>query len=366
MSDQVRILLAGGGSGGSATPVIAVAERLRELAPRPELLFVGTRTGPERSLARAAGLPFAAVPSGKLRRYWSWRNPADAVAVLAGLLVAARLVRRFRPQAALGAGGFASVPSLAAAAALGCRVHVHQQDAVAGLANRLLLPLARSCSVSLAASLPHFPSDRTVLVGNPVRPSVLCGDPARARETFGLEPGLPLIIVTGGGTGALGLNRLVVEAAPTLVDRCQIVHLTGRGRGVPVATPLRRYRQLEFVTTEMADLLSGAALVVTRAGMGTLSELAALGKPAVLVPMPESHQAANAAAFAERGAAVVLEQRGLDGERLAAALLALLEAPDRLLELAANMRQSMPADAADRLARLVLELARSAGGGDEL
>ena len=362
MSDQLRILLAGGGSGGSATPVIAVAERLRELEPRSEVLFVGTRTGPERSLARAAGLPFAAVPSGKLRRYWSWRNAADTVAVLAGLLASAGLVRRFRPRVGLGAGGFASVPPLAAAAVLGCRVHIHQQDALAGLANRLLIPLARSCSVSLAASLPYFPAERTALVGNPVRPSVLRGDAARARETFGLEPGLPLIVVTGGGTGALGLNRLVVQAAAALVDRCQIVHLTGRGRGVPVATPLPRYRQLEFVTAEMADLLSAADLVVTRAGMGTLSELAALGKPAVLVPMPDSHQAANAAAFAERHAALVLEQRQLDGERLAAALLALLAAPDRLVELAANMRRSMPADAADRLARLVLELAGTAVG----
>lgn len=356
MANALRILLAGGGSGGSATPVIAVAERLRELAPGCELLLVGTREGPESALAGAAGLAFAAVPCGKLRRYWSWQNVTDPARVLAGLASAARLVRRFRPDVGLGAGGFASVPPLAATALLRCPIHVHQQDAEPGLANRLLVPLAKSCSVSLPSSFSHFPLTRTVLVGNPVRPSVLRGDPGRAIATFGLEPGLPLVLVTGGGTGALGLNRLVAAAAPRLVARCSVVHLTGRGRGVPLADALPRYRQREFVTDEMADLLAAATLVVGRAGMGTLSELAALGKAAVLIPMPQSHQAANAAHFAARGAALVLEQRALTGETLAEALLDLLMAPDRLAEVERNMSDSMPHGAADRVARLVLAL----------
>lgn len=356
MAEQPRILLAGGGSGGSATPVIAVAERLRELEPQAELLFVGTREGPERDLALAAGLRFVAVPSGRLRRYWSWQNVVDPARVLAGLAASALLVRRFRPGAALGAGGFASVPPLAAAALLGCPVHLHQQDVRPGLANRLLTPLARSYSVSLPASLSHFPLDRVTLIGNPVRASMLAGQATRAASTFELEPDLPLVLVTGGGTGALELNRLVVAALPRLLDHCQIVHLTGRGRGARLETMPRRYRQLEFVTTEMADLLAASALVITRAGMGILSELAALGKPAVLVPMPRSHQAANAAAFAERGAALVLEQERLTPEMLADALRALLHSPERLAELARNIRESMPRDAADRLARLVLGL----------
>src|SRR5205085_10947933 len=158
-------------------------------------------------------------------------------------------------------------------------------DALPGLANRLLAPLARSCSVSLEASLHRFPRGRTVLTGNPVRPSMLAGSADRARATFGLEPDVPVVLITGGGTGALGLNRLVAAAAPKLVGRCQLVHLTGTGRAVPSQVS-SRYQQIDFVTTEMADLLAAADLVVSRAGMGILSELAALGKPTVLVPMP--------------------------------------------------------------------------------
>jgi UDP-N-acetylglucosamine--N-acetylmuramyl-(pentapeptide) pyrophosphoryl-undecaprenol N-acetylglucosamine transferase len=352
-----RILLAGGGSGGSATPVIAVAERLRELSPACELLLVGTREGPERGLAAAAGLSYAGVSSGKLRRYWSFQNFVDPVRVASGLIASLRLVRRFDPDVGFGAGGFASVPPLAATALLHRPIHIHQQDAERGLANRLLTPLARSCSVSLPASFPHFPLDRTVLTGNPVRPSILAGCAARAVDAFGLEAGVPLLLVTGGGTGALGLNRLVLAAVPHLTSHFQVVHLTGRGRALPTTPGLSRYHQREFVTSEMADLLAAATLVVTRAGMGILSELSALGKPAVLIPMPGSHQAANAAHFAGRGAALVLEQDRLSGQSLAAALAALLADHARLSELGENMRRSMPADAVDRVARLVLGLA---------
>lgn len=355
MSGRWRVLLAGGGSGGSVTPLIAVAERLRELEPRIGFLFVGTRSGPERALAEAAGLPFTAVPAGKLRRYWSWSNLVDPLRVLAGACQAARLVRQFRPHLAFGAGGFASVPPLAAAALLGVDVHIHQQDVEPGLANRLLIPFARSCSVSLAASLPHFPRRKTMLVGNPVRPSVLGGSAERARARFALEPGLPLLLVTGGGTGALGLNELVAAAAPRLIERCQIIHLTGRGRGVPSVCSSNRYRQVEFVTDEMADLLAAADLVVARAGMGTLAELSALRKAAVIIPMPDSHQDANAAAFAALGAVVVLEQGRLTAERLAQTLLDLLAAPERRRALEERIGTAMPTGAADRLAGLLLQ-----------
>jgi UDP-N-acetylglucosamine--N-acetylmuramyl-(pentapeptide) pyrophosphoryl-undecaprenol N-acetylglucosamine transferase len=358
---NLRVLLAGGGSGGSATPVLAVAEQLRRLEPPVELLLVGTHEGPERALAATSGVAFAALSAGKLRRYWSARNFSDPLRVLGGLAQAVGLVRRFRPQVALGAGGFASVPPLAAAGLLRCPVHVHQQDALPGLANRLLIPFARSFSVSLPVTLHSFPRGRTSLTGNPVRPSILRGEAGRAWRRFGLDPNRPLVLVTGGGTGALGLNRLVAAAAPALVERCQVVHLTGAGRGVGLESALDGYQQHEFVTDSMADLLVAATLVVSRAGLGTLSELAALGKPALLVPMPDSHQGANAAEVARLDAALVVEQDALDPAHLAAIIHGLLADPHRLAALSAGMARVMPNDAAERLARRLLALAGRAG-----
>jgi UDP-N-acetylglucosamine--N-acetylmuramyl-(pentapeptide) pyrophosphoryl-undecaprenol N-acetylglucosamine transferase len=167
---------------------------------------------------------------------------------------------------------------------------------------------------------------------------------------------VPLLVVTGGGTGALGLNRLVAAAAPRLIDALQVVHLTGRGRGVPSRVASPRYRALEFVVDEMPHLLAAATLVVSRAGMGTLSELAALEKPSLIVPLPRSHQWANAQAFARLGAIVVADQAALTPSALADRILGLLADEPRREQLGQALHASMPQDAAERVARELLGL----------
>jgi UDP-N-acetylglucosamine--N-acetylmuramyl-(pentapeptide) pyrophosphoryl-undecaprenol N-acetylglucosamine transferase len=173
-------------------------------------------------------------------------------------------------------------------------------------------------------------------------------------DRLGLEAELPLLVATGGGTGALGLNRLVAAAAPMLVERMQVVHLTGRGRGVPPETSSPRYRPVAFLVDDMPHALARATIVVSRAGMGTLTELAALSKPSVVVPLPDSHQWANAQAFARLGAIEVADQAALTGQLLAARVLRLLDDEPRRMQLGAALHSSMPLDAADRIAELLL------------
>jgi UDP-N-acetylglucosamine--N-acetylmuramyl-(pentapeptide) pyrophosphoryl-undecaprenol N-acetylglucosamine transferase len=349
----VRVLLAGGGSGGSATPVLAVAQALRRRDPSTEFLYVGTRDGPEAALAAAQGLPFAGVSSGKLRRYWDLRNFTDPLRVVAGTVEAYALVRRFRPHAAFAAGGFAAVPPMIAARLGGARTVIHQQDVEPGLANRLLVPFAGRITLSLAGSLAHFPPERSTVTGNPVRQEIIDADWRAAIDALALERETPLLVVTGGGTGALGLNRVVAAAAPRLVEHVQIVHLTGRGRGVPAQTTSRRYRQIEFLVDEMPHLLAAATIVVSRAGMGTLSELAALAKPSLIVPMPGSHQWANAQAFARLGAIEVADQDALTAEAFGERVLSLLADEARRVQLGQALAESMPRDAAERIAALL-------------
>ncbi len=228
---ELRVLLAGGGSGGSATPVLAVAQTLAALRPGVRFLYLGTQDGPEAQLAAQQGLPFVAVASGRLRRYWDRRNLTDPLHVVRGVEQATVLARRFRPRLAFAAGGFASVPAIAGARLAGARVVIHQQDVRPGLANRLLMPLARRSTLAMPESAAHFRGARTEVTGNPVRSEILVADPRLAYERLRLQPELPLVVATGGGTGALGLNRIVAAAAGRLVGACQIVHLTGRGRG---------------------------------------------------------------------------------------------------------------------------------------
>ena len=256
------------------------------------------------------------------------------------------------PQDVLGAGN-AVIHSFWAGRLFG------KQDVVPGLANRLLAPVARRVTVTFRESLPRFPADRTVVTGNPVRPEVLHGDPSRAFARFGFETDVPLVVVTGGGTGAAALNEVVALATPRLVRSCSVLHLTGRGKSV-TAPSLDRYRQVEFLVEEMPDVLAAAEVVVSRAGLGTLTELAVLGKPMVLVPMPRSHQEANAAAFDRADAAVVLRQDQLTPDRLAETVERLLEDRDRRAALAANARRLMPDNAADLVADAVEEAAMAA------
>jgi UDP-N-acetylglucosamine--N-acetylmuramyl-(pentapeptide) pyrophosphoryl-undecaprenol N-acetylglucosamine transferase len=358
---SLRILLAGGGSGGSATPVLAVAQAIRREQPSVDFLYVGTRDGPEAALAAAQGIPFTGVAAGKFRRYWDIRNLSDPVRVLGGTAESYAVVRRFRPHAAFAAGGFGAVPPMVAARVFsGARTLIHQQDVEPGLANRLLVPFSQRITVSLPTSLDHFPRRRTRVTGNPVRHEILEADPRRAIEALRLEPAAQLLVVTGGGTGALGLNRLVAAAAPRLVERLQVVHLTGRGRGVTADTTSERYRAIEFLVDEMPHLLAAATIVVSRAGMGTLTELAALGKPCVIVPLPGSHQWANARAFARLGAIEVADQSALSAESLAERVLSLLDDEPRRDQLGRAFASSMPRDAAERIAAEVLSLASQA------
>jgi UDP-N-acetylglucosamine--N-acetylmuramyl-(pentapeptide) pyrophosphoryl-undecaprenol N-acetylglucosamine transferase len=246
---------------------------------------------------------------------------------------------------------------LAARLGVGARTLIHQQDVEPGLANRLLVPFAQRVTVSLASSVAHFPRARTVVTGNPVREAILAADAARGCAALDLDPRVPLVVVTGGGTGALGLNRLVAAAAPRLVDFVQIVHLTGRGRGVPSAARSSRYRSFEFLVNELPDVLAAATLVVSRAGMGTLAELAALRKPALIVPLPRSHQWANAQAFAHLGAVEVADQEALTPDLLVHRVLSLLEDTPRREQLGRALAASMPRDAATRIAAELLALA---------
>jgi UDP-N-acetylglucosamine--N-acetylmuramyl-(pentapeptide) pyrophosphoryl-undecaprenol N-acetylglucosamine transferase len=352
----MRILLAGGGSGGSATPILAVATQLRVRQPDVRLLYIGTVGGIEGELAAAEGIRYFGVASGKLRRYWDTENFTDAFRVVKGVGQALKYVRSFKPDVAFGAGGFASVPPLAAAGLSRVPVMIHQQDLIPGLANKLLVPFARRISVAMPETVHAFPANRTSLRGNPVRGTVRDAKSELGFGFLGFDSGVPLVLVTGGGTGALGLNRIVVDAAPALVKQCQILHLTGRGRGVPTSDLGPRYRQTELLIDAMPHVLAAASVVISRAGMGTLSELAALGKPTIVVPMPGTHQEANAQAFERGGAAIVRDQRTLTAEQLTADVIGLLSDADRRESLGQAMRRVMPLDADARIAEDVLAL----------
>ena len=265
---------------------------------------------------------------------------------------AMRIVNTFRPDVVASVGGYTAVPVILAAKLLGARVWVHQQDVAITLTNRLTSPLADRLTVAWQQSLRALPS-KARWVGNPVRPSLKRGSPELARERFGITADLPTVLVFGGGSGAQWINGCLAPIVMPLCVRANVIHLTGKGNK-PARFACPNYFAFEFLDGEMADALALSDVVVCRAGMGSLTELAALAKPAVVIPLPHSAQEGNARAAQE--ACVVLDQDSTQSGDLLAAIVDLLDHPDRRVQLGKKMSALLRTDVSHELARMLLEM----------
>lgn len=370
--DPGSVLLAGGGTAGHVNPLLAVADALRAARPGIRITVLGTREGLESDLVPAYGLPLAIVPRVPLPR-----RPSGALLHLPARLRAAvgaatSALEDAGAQVVVGFGGYVSTPAYLAARHRGLPVVVHEQNARPGLANRLGARWARAVAVTFPGTvLPH-----AQVTGLPLRPAVAAllderaTDPAavrrRAADELGLDPDLPTLLVTGGSLGALSINRAVSAAAGDLLGSgVQVLHLTGRGKADPVRRATdelpgaERYHVLEYLS-RMELALAVADLVVGRAGAGTVCELAALGIPAVYVPLPvgNGEQRLNAASVVAAGGGLLVEDTALDASWLRAHVLPLLVGPGavRQREQMAQAAASVGVrDAAQRVAQLVLD-----------
>ncbi|SDT70062.1 UDP-N-acetylglucosamine--N-acetylmuramyl-(pentapeptide) pyrophosphoryl-undecaprenol N-acetylglucosamine transferase [Actinoplanes derwentensis] len=375
----LRMIVTGGGTGGHTYPALttvnAIQARLAETGGKPELLWVGVAEGLEAKIAVRNGIPFRAVTTGKLRRSLAprdlGRNFVDAFRIPLGIVQAAVTVARVRPSVVLSTGGFVSVPIGLAAALFRVPYLMHEQTLSLGLANRILARVATRILLSHEASLEHLPPkarNRAVVTGNPVRPAVLNGDPAQGLAAYDLDPAVPLVLVTGGATGAQQINRMLTGALPHLLERCQIVHQCG-GHGLEemqqVARSLpahlaHRYHVVDFIHDELPDVLAAAAVVVARSGAGTVAELTALGKASILIPYPVSagdEQRVTARHLAAAGAAVMLDGAEATPEQLHAQITMLLSDPQRRAEMSRSAATHGRPDAAARVVTEILTVA---------
>jgi UDP-N-acetylglucosamine--N-acetylmuramyl-(pentapeptide) pyrophosphoryl-undecaprenol N-acetylglucosamine transferase len=364
------VVIAGGGTGGHTSPGLAVAAALRHRSI--PCAWIGSRDGVEARKAPEHGIAYHAIPTGKLRRYWSWRNVADLTFnVPAGVIRAALTLRRLRPRLVFGTGGFVALPTVLAAAALRVPILVHEQTTVPGIANRIAARFARSVAITFPESEPHFRGVPVVRTGNPLRPELRAGSRADAMDRFGLDPTHPLVYVTGGAQGAHRINRAVGAIVADLLDHAHVIHQCGdnpesgdrRWLGERRSTLpqhlAQRYHVLPWVGDELASIYAAAVLVVARAGAGTVNECCQLGVPALYIPLPGTsgdEQTANARLVERAGGAEVLPQASLTPETLRERILALLGDRGRLKEMGERARALAVPDAAERLASLIAEL----------
>jgi len=368
----VEVVIAGGGTGGHTSPGLAVAAVLRERSIA--CAWIGSRTGVEARRAPERAIPYFGIPTGKLRRYWAWQNVVDlAVGVPAGVASATRLLARLRPRVVFATGGFVALPVVLAAAALRLPIVIHEQTTVPGLANRVGARFARRIAVTFPDGGGHFPAAKIIVTGNPLRPELRGGSPNDAVRRFGLDAVLPLVYVTGGAQGAQRINRAVGAALLPLLERAQVIHQCGdnpatgdrqwlEARRAALPEPLRaRYAVVPYVGAELAGIYAAAALVVARAGAGTVNECCQLGLPALYIPLPGTsgdEQTVNARLVERAGGAVVLEQAELAPERLLAEIGRLLGDPRRLKDMGARAMTLAVPDADARIVALLIECSR--------
>ena len=351
---EKKIILTGGGSAGHVTPNLALLPQLQ--AEGIEVHYIGTADGIERTIvSERSDITSHVISSGKLRRYFSWKNFTDPFRVLRGMFQARRIMREVKPAAVFSKGGFVSVPVVIAAHGKHIPVVTHESDYTPGLANKINAKFADKICVTFEDTLSHVGA-KGVHTGTPIRPELYEGDKERGLSFLGFDDKKPILLVMGGSLGAAAVNDAVRAALPKLLLSYDIVHLCGKGK-VEESLAQPGYRQFEYVNEELPDVFAATDIVVSRAGANAVFEFLALSKPALLIPLPRSasrgDQILNAGYFARKGFAMVLEQELLTPETL---LDAVNDLYDRRLSFIATMSAEPLADGTDE----VLAVIRSA------
>ena len=322
-----KIILTGGGSAGHVTPNLALVPGLKERGY--EIKYVGSVDGIEKQIIEGAGLDYVGVASGKLRRYFSWKNFTDPFRVLKGYRQAKKIIKEWKPDVVFSKGGFVSVPVVRAAAKKKVPVITHESDMTPGLANKLNTKHAKKICCNFPETLAYVPKAKGVLTGCPIRSELLSGTPTAGRVFTGLTEARPVILFIGGSLGSQHINEVARSVLPQLLQKYQVVHLCGKGNLDEHLTDVPGYVQYEYISEELKDLFAMADLAVSRAGANAICELLELKKPNLLIPLSAAasrgDQILNAKSFAKQGFSAVLPEEELTGERLLAEIDALYE-----------------------------------------
>lgn len=305
-----RIVLTGGGTAGHVTPNLALLPSL--MTEGYDVHYIGSYEGMEKSLVEDYGIPYHGISSGKLRRYFDWKNFSDPFRVIKGFFEANKLLKELKPDVVFSKGGFVSVPVVIAAKKNHIPAIIHESDMTPGLANKLCFNSAKKICCNFPETIEKLPKDKAVLTGSPIRAELMLGDASKAEDICGFEEDKPVIMVVGGSLGAVAVNNIVRKILPRLTEKYNVLHLCGKGKLDESLVGTKGYFQMEFAKDEMKDLFALSEIVISRAGANAICELLALHKPNILIPLPASasrgDQLLNAESFRKQGFSIVLDE----------------------------------------------------------
>lgn len=326
----MRIVLTGGGTGGHLFPLIAVARELKNIALErgiydTEIRFFGPKTTDESlySALNEEGIKFESVMSGKLRRYFSLQNPIDLIKFVLGLFQAQWRLFKFMPDVIFSKGGYGSLPVVIVGWMFGVPVIIHESDTIPGLVNKISGKFAKRIAIAFPSAAKYFNNSKVAIVGNPTRDDLRTGTLAEAKNIFNLKGDKSLILIMGGSQGAQAINDLVMTILDDLILRYEVVLVCGEKNYQNIHNESKarlKPEQLEyfhvypFLKSELKHIFTAANLLISRAGAGSIFEIAFMGKPSIIIPLPNSaqdHQLENAYEYSKYGATIVIEQQNL-------------------------------------------------------
>ncbi|MBI4065921.1 UDP-N-acetylglucosamine--N-acetylmuramyl-(pentapeptide) pyrophosphoryl-undecaprenol N-acetylglucosamine transferase [Candidatus Kaiserbacteria bacterium] len=374
----MTIAFTGGGTGGHFYPIIAIAEAIRDLVREesliePKLYYLAPSTFDEKALFEN-GITHVHIPAGKMRRYSSVRNFFDFFVTAFGTIYALFTLFRLYPDVVMSKGGYGSVPTTLAARILGIPVIIHESDAKPGRANLLAAKWATKIAVSFESAAKYFPEktqNKIARTGIPIRKALMRMETEGARQYLGLETSVPTVLILGGSQGAIKINDTVLLALTDLVSLANIIHQTGQLNfknvqeiaGVALAKNPHadRYHPVNYLNEISLQRSAAVAdIIVSRAGANSIAEIGLWGKPAILIPIPESvshDQRSNAYSYARTGAAIVLEEENLTPHLLASEIERIIKDPELATRMGASAKGFTDPDAARILAGEILSIA---------
>lgn len=281
-----KIIFTGGGSAGHVTPNMALIEKFRQ--EKWEIIYIGSQNGIEKKLVAKLGIPYYAIATGKLRRYFSWQNFIDPCKVVYGIIQTLILCYKLKPDVVFSKGGFVSLPVVVAAWFFRLPIIIHESDLTIGLANKLCFPFATRICVTFPETIDQIKNKtKGVITGTPIRKDFFIGDPEVGRKICGFSSNKKIILAFGGSLGAEQINRVLRELLPDIFEKFQIVHITGKDKIDP-SLQYPSYKQFAYLHEEFPHILAAADLVISRAGANSVYELIALRKPNILLPLAKT------------------------------------------------------------------------------
>jgi UDP-N-acetylglucosamine--N-acetylmuramyl-(pentapeptide) pyrophosphoryl-undecaprenol N-acetylglucosamine transferase len=361
---KIKVVLTGGGTAGHVYPVLDIWEEFKKRFPDQEVvsLYIGSKGGPEEEILKSRKIKFESIYAGKWRRYFDWKNFLDLFKVFAGFWQALYHLIRFRPAIVLAKGGYVTVPVGLAAWILRVPIFIHESDSTIGLSNRILYPFAKMVATAFPVGS-YYPikfREKMIWTGLPIRQNIL-SENQQDRVEMQLGMSLPTVLVMGGSQGAQFINELIFREKEKILGSAQVIHLVGnknilKARSEKESLPpiLRsRYHVFGYLNKKLGTALASADIVVARCGANTIFELAALGKPSILIPYYYSasgHQEKNADLLRRQKAAVILYQDKIDSKILLKNILSLINNPAKKEQLSKRISKLYKKDAAEIIA----------------